>query len=300
MGTPNFAVQTLEELVNENYNIVGVFTKPDKPVGRKKILKFSPVKQKALEYGIDIYQPAKFDEEYVNLIKNLNLDACVVAAYGVILPSSVLNAPKYGSFNVHASLLPKYRGAAPIQASIMNCDSVTGVTIMYMAEKLDSGDILKKVQTKIGLNETADELSQRLSKIGAKAMCEVLKDVELGVAERIPQNEQDASYVFKITKDMARLNFNRPAMEVHKLICGLSSWPCAYCYLNGKMLKIYKSAFMREFSGNVGEVLCSNRFVVGCKDFAVEFLDVQLEGRKRMIVKDFLNGFKLEKGICLQ
>ena len=172
---------------------------------------------------------------------------------------------------------------------------------MYMAEKLDSGDVLKKVQTKIGLNETADELSYRLSKIGARAMCEVLKDVELGVAKRIPQDEQDASYVFKITKDMARLNFSKPAMQVHKLICGLSSWPCAYCYLSGKILKIYKSALVRDVSGNVGEVLFSgNRFVVACRDFAVEFLDVQLEGKKRMGVKDFLNGFKLEKGIYLQ
>ena len=289
MGTPDFAAEILRSLIEEKFDVVGVFTKPDKPVGRKQEVVYSSVKKLAMEHEIEIFQPEKF-----------NLDTIVVAAYGKILPKEVLELPKYGCFNVHASLLPKFRGASPIQASIINCEEKTGISIIQMTERLDDGDILKMVETPIGVNETTLELSERLSKLGAKAMCEVLKEVLNGTETRVSQKEEDATYVSKIKKEMAKINFNLNAFAVHKLICGLSHWPTAYCYLNGKILKVFKSRLREDFFGKPGEILSKKELIVGFKKDALEFVEVQLEGRKKMFAKNFLNGFKLNVGDFLE
>ncbi len=300
MGTPDFAAEILRSLIEEKFDVVGVFTKPDRPVGRKQEVIYSSVKKIAMENGIEIFQPEKFNLEYVEKLKNFNLDAIVVAAYGKILPKEVLELPKYGCFNVHASLLPKFRGASPIQASIINCEEKTGISIIQMTERLDDGDILKMVETPIGVSETTLELSERLSKLGAKAMCEVLREVLNGTETRIKQNEENATYVSKIKKEIAKINFNLKAFAVHKLICGLSHWPTAYCYLNGKILKVFKSRLREDFFGKPGEILSKKELIVGFKKDALEFVEVQLEGRKKMLAKNFLNGFKLNVGDFLE
>lgn len=299
MGTPQFAVKTLDELVKK-YEVVGVFTNPDKPFGRKQILSFSEVKKAAIDLNIPVFQPVKFQNEDIEILKKLSPDVIVVVAYGKILPKEVLSIPRHGCINVHGSLLPKYRGASPIQASIINCEEETGVSIIQMTENLDDGDILKIHKTPIGLNETYLELSERLSKMGALAILEVLKKIEEGTLKRIPQKEEEATYVTKIKKEMGKINFDTNALVVHKLICGLSFWPSAYCFLKGKVLKIYKSILNEEHKGKPGEVLDEKRFIVGCKKGAVEFLEVQMQDRKRVSAKDFLNGVKLKKGDILE
>lgn len=300
MGTANFAVNTLLELVNEKYDVVGVFTNPDKPFGRKQEVIFSDVKKAAIDLNLSVFQPEKFKEKEIEILKGLEPDFIVVVAYGKILPKKVLEIPRFGCFNLHASLLPKYRGASPIQASIVNCEEESGICVIAMTENLDDGDILKQVRTKIGLDENFQELSERLSEIGSKAVCEVLKEVENGNEKRIHQNEEDATYVGKIEKNMGRINFDVDALKVHKLICGYSLWPCAYCYIEDKIIKIYKSILRKEYSGRPGEVLDNKNFIVACKNGAVEFVEVQLQGKKRMLSKNFLNGFKLEKGQVLR
>ena len=299
MGTPQFAVETLNGLVKK-HEVVGVFTNPDKPVGRKQIVSFSEVKRAAIDLKIPVFQPKKFEEKDLDVLKNFSPDVIVVVAYGKILSREVLSIPKYGCINVHGSLLPKYRGASPIQASIINCEKETGISIIQMTENLDDGDILKVYKTSIGLNETYLELSKRLSEIGALAILEVLKEIEEGTLKRIPQKEEEATYVTKIKKEMGKINFNEDSLIVHKLICGLSFWPSAYCFLNGRVLKIYKSILNEEYKGNPGEVLDEKRFIVGCKKGAVEFLEVQLQNRKRISARDFLNGVKLKKGDFLE
>lgn len=299
MGTPQFAVKTLDELVKQ-HEVVGVFTNPDKPFGRKQILSFSEVKKAAIDLNIPVFQPVKFQNEDIEILKKLSPDVIVVVAYGKILPKEVLSIPRHGCINVHGSLLPKYRGASPIQASIINCEEETGVSIIQMTENLDDGDILKIHKTPIGLNETYLELSERLSKMGALAILEVLKEIEEGTLKRIPQKEEEATYVTKIKKEMGKINFDTDALVVHKLICGLSFWPSAYCFLKGKVLKIYRSILNEEYKGKPGEVLDEKRFIVGCKKGAVEFLEVQLQDRKRVSAKDFLNGVKLKKGDILE
>ena len=296
MGTPEFAVNSLKRLVSEKFNVVGVFTNPDRPFGRRQIITPCAVKRAAELLNIKVFQPEKFSSECVEILKSLKPDAIVVVAYGKFLPAEVLKIPKYGCFNVHGSLLPKYRGASPIQSSIINCDEETGVSIILMTPRMDDGDVLKAVKVPIAINETYSELSEKLSYVGAKAVCDVLNDVKLNNVFRTPQDEEKATYVFKITKDMAKIDFNLKAFAVHKLICGLSGYYEAYCYLNKKTLKVYASLFRESFSGKPGEVLDDKKFIVSCKEGAVEFLEVQLQGRKKMLAKDFLNGFRLKKG----
>lgn len=300
MGTPDFAVATLETLIKSHHEVVSVYTQPDKPFGRKKILKPSAVKVKAVDEKIPVYQPSslKGSEEIEN-IKNINPDVIVVVAYGQILPKEILEIPKYGCINVHASLLPKYRGASPIQASILNGDDVTGVTTMYMSEGLDTGDIIDCVETSIGENETASELFERLAPMGAMLLDKTLSNIESGSITRTIQDDSKASYAPMLTKEIAKINFNMPARCVHKFICGLSDWPCAYCYLEGKKLKIYRSVLNNDYSGKPGEILDNKRFIVGCKSGAVEFVEVQLEGKKKMLAKDFFNGSSLKRGKIL-
>ncbi len=299
MGTPEFAVVALKELIEKGHEIIGIFTKPDKPFGRKQVLKAPEVKKFAMECGIKVFQPKKIDDSYIEILKELAPDVVVVVAYGKILPKEILKIPKYGCFNIHASLLPQYRGASPIYFSLINGDDKTGISIISMTENLDDGDILKQVSIPIDLNDSYMKLSQKLSVVGGKAICDVLKDVENGEVKRTVQDETKATYVSKVDKDMARIDFNKTAFHVHKLIHALSSGPVAYCVLDNNRLNVYDSVLREEYTSKPGEILDEKNFIVGCSKGAVEFLTVQMQGRKKMSCKDFLNGYKIELGKIL-
>lgn len=300
MGTPEFASLALLRLLESGHEIAAVFTKPDKPVGRKKVITPSAVKITAIENKIPVYQPKTLKNlEQIEILKRINPDLIAVVAYGQILPKQILEIPRYGCVNVHASLLPKYRGASPIQSSILNGDRVTGVTTMYMAQGLDTGDIIKMAQTQIGENETATELFKRLAPMGADLLCETLLEIENETASRLPQNDEKATYAPILTKEIARIDFSVPSEVVHHKVCGLSEWPCAYCYLGEKKLKVYRSTVNNEYFGKPGEILDKKKFIVACATGAVEFVEVQLEGKKRMFAKDFLNGNAIEKATVL-
>ncbi len=292
MGTPDFSVPCLQALLDAGYLVTGVFTQPDKPKGRGYQLAPPPVKEFALTQNLPVFQPKTMrDAETLEQLKGCNPDLIVVVAYGKLLPKEVLDLPRLGCINVHASLLPKYRGAGPVQWSIINGEEETGVTTMYMAEALDTGDMLESASLKIGENETADELMERLSHLGAELLISTVKKAEEGTLKPVPQDEALSTYVSMLDKEMARLDFNKPAREVHNLIRGLSSWPCAYTFYQGKRLKVYRSK-LSPMSGQPGELLDAKRFIVACRDGAVEFETVQYEGGKRMSGADFLRGKK--------
>ncbi len=292
MGTPDFSVPCLQALLDAGYPVTGVFTQPDKPKGRGYQLAPPPVKEFALTQNLPVFQPKTMrDAETLEQLKGCNPDLIVVVAYGKLLPKEVLDLPRLGCINVHASLLPKYRGAGPVQWSIINGEEETGVTTMYMAEALDTGDMLESASLKIGENETADELMERLSHLGAELLISTVKKAEEGTLKPVPQDEALSTYVSMLDKEMARLDFNKPAREVHNLIRGLSSWPCAYTFYQGKRLKVYHSK-LSPMSGQPGELLDAKRFIVACRDGAVEFETVQYEGGKRMSGADFLRGKK--------
>ncbi len=302
MGTPDFAVPCLEKLINSRHDVVAVFSQPDKPVGRKQILTAPPVKVCALENGIPVYQPNTLkDVEKLELIKSFGADVIIVVAYGKILPHEVLVAAKHGCINVHASLLPKYRGAAPIQWAVLNGDSKTGVTIMQMDDGLDTGDILSVCETDIGINETSEMLFDRLAELGGDELLKTLDLVESGEISPQKQPEGDFGYAAKITKAMSPIDFAKSAFEVHNHIRGLQSWPCASTVINGKNVKIHKSVLCDIEGGTAGEVIESKkRLIVSCGDGkTIEILELQLEGKKRMDAKSFLAGFTIPEGTVL-
>lgn len=300
MGTPDFALNSLQKLIESKHTIQAVFTQPDKPKGRSYKLTPPPVKALAQKHGLQVYQPDSLkNDEVVDLVRSFSPDAIIVVAYGKILPKAILDIPRFGSINVHGSLLPKYRGAAPIQWSVLNGDKVTGVTTMYVAEGLDTGDIILKNETEIGENETSSELFKRIAELGGDLLIETLDQVEKGTAPRIPQNESNSCYAHMLSRDISLLDFNQPAREVHNKIRGLSEWPAAHAMLNDKKLKIYKSVVVDDMSGNPGELLDNKRMIIACSEGAVELLTVQLEGFKRMDGKSFLNGRRIEKGNAL-
>lgn len=293
MGTPEFAVPTLISLIENNYDIVGAFTQPDKKKGRGHKLSFPPVKETALKNNIPVFQPTTLkSEESFSLIKELNPDLIIVVAYGKILPKQILDLPKYGCINVHASLLPKYRGAGPIQWSVLNGEEKTGVTTMYMADGIDTGDMLLKRETPIGENETASELHDRLSNMGAGLLIDTLEQLKNNTLKRIPQNDKEASHAPMLTKDLSPIDFNKNAKEIHRQICGLSEWPCAHTSLNGKRLKIYKSEIVTpDKKACAGEIIDTKQCIVGCgENTAIKLVEVQYEGSKRMSGADFLRG----------
>ncbi len=299
MGTPEFAVPCLEALIKDGHNIKAVFTQPDKPKGRGYKLTPPPVKELALQYNLPVFQPTTLkDGEAFEVIKSFEPDLAVVVAYGKILPKSILDIPKLGCVNVHASLLPKYRGAGPIQWSILNGEKETGVTTMYMAEGLDTGDMLEKKALTIGENETADELHDRLSILGAELIVSTVRKLEKG--EITPEKQDDAlsNYAPMLTKELSLIDFNKSAKEVHNLIRGLSSWPCAHTFYEGKRLKIYNSEIVDQ-KGNPGEVLDDKHFVIACGDKAIRAVIVQYEGSKKMSSEDFLRGKSIKKGEIL-
>lgn len=302
MGTPAFAVESLNEILKTQNEVVAVFTQPDKLWGRRKILKASEVKLRALECGILIEQPEKIGRYEVDLLKSFNPDVVVVVAYGRILPKAFLEVPRFGCVNIHASLLPRHRGASPIQSSIASGDLITGVSAMFLNERMDAGDVIDCVETPILENETAVELSFRLSKMGAGLVCRVLSCLKAGVVHRTVQNEKLATYAPILTRQSGRIDFRRSAFLVHRLVCAMVSWPVAFCMIGDKVLKVHRSVVTADrFNLKAGEVCCEkNRFVVGCGDGnSVEFLEVQLEGRKKMDASSFLNGMRLKSGIFL-
>ncbi len=295
MGTPDFAVPALKRLAAE-HEVVAVFTQPDKPKGRKMILTPPDVKVCALELGIPVYQPNTFkDGSALEIINQYAPDVIVVAAYGKILPKSVLKAPKYGCVNIHGSLLPRYRGAAPIQQAVLNGDKVTGITTMLMDEGLDTGDILLTVQTEIGENETSGELFDRLAVMGGDLILKTLEALENGTSTPKKQDESAACHTTKIDKTYCPIDFSKTAAEVHNQIRGLNPWPIATTKLNGRNIKIYSSRIC-EKSGKPGTILSVKPLVVACGDQSVEILELQPEGKKRMTSQAFVLGHKLSVG----
>ena len=303
MGTPDYAVNTLEGLIAAGHNVAAVFAQPDKPVGRKHIITPPPVKVCAQSHGIAVYQPNTLrDGEAERLLSEIAPDAIVVVAYGKILPKEILEIPKYGCVNGHASLLPKYRGASPIQWCIVCGESSTGVTAMRMDEGMDTGDILKTAETQIGEEETAEELFERLSVITAELLVNTLADLEKGNITPIKQDEEKASYAPIIKKEMAFLDFsNKTATEIHNAVRGYYSWPCAYFFLENKRIKVIKAAVADSTNAKAGTVIKSDdSLVIACKDgTAVELLTVQPEGSKPMSAKQMLCGRPIAMGTVI-
>ena len=296
MGTPQFAVPCLQRILEAGYPVSGVFTQPDKPKGRGYKMVPPPAKELALEKGLPVFQPAslKPDESFETL-RSLNPDLIIVVAYGKILPKRVLDLPKYGCINVHASLLPKYRGAGPIQWAVLNGETETGVTTMMMAEGVDTGDMLEQTRTPIGENETADELYTRLSQIGADTLLTTLRKLENGSLLRTPQDDSLSSHAPMLDKTLSPIDFTKDARTIHNQIRGLSSWPAASTTYKGKRLKVYESRLV-PVDGEPGTVLDPKKFIVACGKGAVQLVSVQYEGGKRMPADAFLRGKPAEKG----
>ncbi len=300
MGTPDFAVPALKKLAQSpKHTVAAVFTQPDKPQGRKMIMTPPDVKVCAQELSIPVYQPKsmKGDDAFAQL-EEIDPDVIVVAAYGQILPKRVLDLPKFGCVNIHGSLLPKYRGAAPIQQAVLNGDKVTGVTTMLMDVGLDTGDILLTKETEIGINETSAELFDRLSLMGGELIEETLDALENGTVEPKKQDEKLASHTSKIDKSMCPVSFDKPALEIHNRIRGLYSWPIATAQIGGKRVKIHK-ARLCDKSGRAGEILSVKPLVIACAEGSVEILELQPEGKKKMTAEAFAAGHKLKTGEIL-
>lgn len=297
MGTPDFAVPALEKLAQSpDFTVAAVFTQPDKPKGRKMVMTPPDVKVCAEKLGIPVFQPSSMrSEEAYNSLKELNPDVIVVAAYGQILPKSVLDLPKFGCVNIHGSLLPKYRGAAPIQQSVLDGEKVTGVTTMLMDVGLDTGDILLKAETEIGENETAGELFDRLAVLGGELIVETLDKLKKGEITPQKQDESLATHTSKITKELCPIDFNKSAFEVHNKVRGLNPWPVAVTEIAGKTVKVYSSR-VSDMSGAAGTILSLKPFVVACGDKSVELIEIQPQGKKRMTAQAFLAGHKLNIG----
>ncbi len=300
MGTPDFAVPCLEKLIkSENCNVLAVFTQPDKKVGRKQLLTPPPVKVLAVQHNIPVYQPVTLkNEDAFETIRKLNPDLLVVVAYGKILPKPILDYPKFGCINVHASLLPKYRGAAPIQWAVLNGDKKTGVCVQQMDIGIDTGDILFTEETDIGINETSEELFERLSVIGADALIKTIDLIIKGQTNPVPQPAGDFGYASMIDKSMSNIDWSKSAFEVHNQIRGLQSWPCASTVINGKNVKVHKSVLSSEKGNEAGKVVNNKNVVtVSCGDGnCIDILELQPDGKKRMDAKSFLAGNKIETG----
>ena len=298
MGTPDFAAASLEALIASRHEIQAVVTQPDKPKGRKGELTPSPVKVVAEGKGIKVYQPLKVrDEEFVETLRAYNPDVIVVVAFGQIIPLSILKMPKFGCVNIHGSLLPKYRGAAPIQWAVLDGEKETGITTILMDEGIDTGDILLKKTIKIDTDETSGSLFDKLMALGAETILETLDELEKGSLTPIKQGESPTAYAKMLTKAMGLIDFTRPAKELDCFVRGMDPWPSAYTRLSGKTLKLWKVRAV-EGSGKAGSVIGIGKesFIVACGEGAIEVLEVQLEGKKRMSAGDFLKGSTLNIG----
>ena len=303
MGTPDFAVNTLQALIDSEYEVVGVVTQPDKPKGRGKTMQFTPVKALALQCGIPVYQPEKVkDAAFIETLRAMQPDLIVVAAFGQILPEEILQMPQYGCINVHASLLPKYRGAAPIQWCILNGEQETGVTIMYMEKGLDTGDMIAKVVVPIEEQDTGDSLHDKLAVAGAKLLVDTLPSLFAGTIVREKQDDAQSSYAKMLTKDMGRIDFTKKAPEIVRLIRGMYSWPGAYTTWHGKRLKLHTAEVLPEiYEARPGQVAGANKhgIIIACGLGAIRVTSLQLEGKKRMDADAFLRGNAMEIGDML-
>lgn len=299
MGTPDFAAASLKKLIDEKYDIAAIFTQPDKPRDRGMKLSYSPVKELALENNIPVYQPTKLrDGTATELIKSLRPDILVVVAYGRILPDDMLEVPKYGAINVHASLLPKYRGAAPIQWAVLNGDKITGVTTMYLASEMDTGDIIYTSETEIGEFETSGELFDRLMVMGAELLDRTLRDIEAGTAPRTPQDHSKASYVKMLDKSLSPIEWAKTPREIIKQIYGLQPWPVATAELDGKVFKIYSAEYTQNKTVKApGSVVSAGKKGIEIACLGGETLlitELQAAGKKRMKASDYLLGHPIK------
>lgn len=332
MGTPDFSVPTLQALIDSEHEVLAVVTQPDKPKGRGKEIQMSPVKECAMKHEIPVLQPVRArNEDFVAQIRALDPDVCVVIAFGQILSKELLDIPKYGCVNIHASLLPKYRGAAPIQWAVINGDEESGITTMMMAEGMDTGDMLEKIVVRLEEKETGGSLFDRLSLLGGDLILSTLDKIEKGTIVRTPQDDTQATYVKKIPKTLGDIDWTMPAKQIERLIRGLNPWPSAYTHYNGKMLKIWEAEVLDEEkkesdltvsgavlesqlreqqgtsgdqvpAGECGVVLAAD--ALGLKiqtgNGILKIKNLQLEGKKRMDTAAFLRGYAIEAGAKLQ
>ena len=292
MGTPEFSVPVLEALI-ENYQVVGVVTQPDKEVGRHHEIKPTPVKEVALKHKISVFQPQKIKKEYQDIL-DLKADLIVTCAYGQMIPKEILEAPQYGCINVHASLLPKLRGGAPIHRAIINNEARTGVTIMYMVEKMDAGDILAQIDTPIYKDDNVGTLHDRLSSMGAKLLIETIPDLVSGNIKPIPQKEEEVTYAWNIKREEEKIDFNKRTIDIYNQIRGLNPWPGGYALLEGKVVKIYEarisdSFFTTKKNGEVGKIY-EDGIGIGTKDGEIIVTKLQPDGKRKMLAKEYLNG----------
>lgn len=299
MGTPDFASASLKKLIDERFDVVGVFTQPDKPKGRGMELCASPVKELALENGLPVFQPVKMrDGTALAQIKALEPDILVVVAYGRILPDDILAVPKYGAINVHGSLLPKYRGAAPIQWAVLNGDKITGVTTMYLASEMDTGDIIYTAETEIGEYETSGELFDRLKDMGAELLVKTLRDIDAGTAPRAPQDHSKASYVTMLDKSICPIDWNKTPREVLKHIYGLQPWPVATMELEGKTVRVFAAKYTDGKTEKVpGAVVSTDKggLEIACAGGETLLItELQAPGKKRMGAEDYLRGHQIK------
>ncbi|MCI6055651.1 methionyl-tRNA formyltransferase [Dysosmobacter sp.] len=298
MGTPEFAVASLRRLVEEGHTICGVLTQPDKPRNRGHKVTFSPVKEYALSVGLDVYQPVTLrDEAALELVKGLAPELTVVAAYGKLLPEAILEVPPLGSINVHSSLLPKYRGAAPINWAILNGEETTGVSIMYMAKALDAGDVILQKSTPIGPDEDAPALTARLAQLGAEALSETVTALAAGTADRTPQNEAEMTYAPMLGRELSAMDWTRSAADLSCQVRGLIPWPCAQAEIAGTRFKVYRTAPGGATDKAPGTLLSAGKqgIEVACGDGRSLYLtEIQAEGGKRMSAAAYLLGHPME------
>ena len=298
MGTPEFAVASLKRLVEDGHQVCGVFTQPDKPKNRGHKMAFSPVKEYALTVGIPVYQPLKMrDGEALGIVRELAPELIVVAAYGKLLPEDILNTPPYGSINVHSSLLPKYRGAAPINWAILNGEHVTGVSIMYMAKELDAGDVILCRETAIDPDEDAQALTARLALLGADALAEAVEQLKNGTAQRTAQDHSAFTYAPMLDRSPSPMDFTRSAQQLHDQVRGLIPWPCASMTLDGRTVKVYRTAIGGETALAAGRIAEAGKqgLAIACGDGRLlRVLELQAEGGKRMAAADYLRGHPVQ------
>ena len=300
MGTPEFAVEQLRRLVETGHEICGVFTQPDKPKNRGMKMTFSPVKEYALSQGLDVYQPTKMrDGSALEIVEKLQPELTVVAAYGRILPEDILAVPPMGSINVHSSILPQYRGAAPINWAILDGCKETGVTIMHMAKELDAGDIICVKKTEILPDENAQELTYRLALLGADALEEAVAQLANGTAARTPQDHSAFTYAPMLSKELSPMDWTKPAQKLHDQVRGLIPWPCASTELGGKKVKIFRTKIGEKTNAGAGTILTAGKqgLEIACGDGrSLWILEMQAEGVKRMKAADYLRGHPIEMG----
>ena len=300
MGTPDFSVPALEELAKV-HQVAAVVTQQDRPKGRGHKMQYTPVKEKALELNIPVYQPEKVkNPEFVDILREINPDVIVVIAFGQILSKEILDLPKYGCINVHASLLPKYRGAAPIQWAVIDGEEETGVTTMYMAEGLDTGDVIDTAVIKLDEKETGGSLFDKLAIEGGKLIVKTLSKLENGTATRTPQDDEKSSYAGKITKELGQIDFTKPAVTIERLIRGLNPWPSAYTALDGKAMKVWDATVeegnVTEQPGEIVEI-AKHYIKVATGENYLKINEIQLAGKKRMPMDAFLNGYSIKENI---